>query len=221
MDGDHGPLAASLRVHKVAVLARDGDSPLLRRLRRNDSADDLGVHIEGLRDLGDGLRRGLVGVELHPVAHVEDLVHLLPGRLRLLLDDPEHRRRGQHVVLDDMQARAEEVEHLCLRAAGAVDHAVHLVAEAIRQDLLHDRRVGAGRGEDELAGRDPAAALDLPLLLKFQATAVDEIAWHRGVEGLRELRREALDEGVVPRSREAVAADAAVVRRLVRRLAAG
>ena len=85
------------------------------------------------------------------MSHVEDLVHLAPVGVALLLDGAEQGRYGEEVVLDDAAVVAYEVQHLGLCAAGAVYHAVDFGTKRVEQ-LLHYRGVGAGGGEDELSG---------------------------------------------------------------------
>ena len=58
-----------------AVLAAYGDLGVVAGLA---VADDLGVDVEAAGYVDDALCGGLVGVELHTVAHIEDGVHLFP-----------------------------------------------------------------------------------------------------------------------------------------------
>ena len=81
------------------------------------------------------------------MAHVEDLVHLLPRGATLLLDEGEEGRDGEHIVLDDVLP-LDEVEHLCLGSTRAVYHPMDPWTELLEQ-LAYDRGVGAGRGENE------------------------------------------------------------------------
>mmetsp|Transcript_63377 Transcript_63377/g.165984 ORF Transcript_63377/g.165984 Transcript_63377/m.165984 type:complete len:419 (-) Transcript_63377:326-1582(-) len=205
------------RVLEDAVLGLDRQELLAGRGLLH-AADDLRLHGEGLGDVYDRLRRRhVLAVELHAVPTVEDLVHLLPRGLRLLLDETEDRRRRQQAVLHHVQARAQEVEDLGLGAAAAVDHAVDLVAQAGLQDLLDDGRVRPRGRQHEL----PSVQLGrrLHLVLEQTPAAVCQVLRHHRVEGLRELHPQGLREDVVPRRGQAVAADAAVVARLVSRLA--
>mmetsp|Transcript_107186 Transcript_107186/g.320562 ORF Transcript_107186/g.320562 Transcript_107186/m.320562 type:complete len:223 (-) Transcript_107186:201-869(-) len=131
----------------------------------------------------------------------------------MLLQKLEEGRHGQHVVLEHVQA-LEEVQHPRLPPARAVHHAVDAVPQAALEDPAQHRRVGPRRGQEQLADRE-LLALDLDELLQAQVAAVDSLVGPPGVEGLREVCHEGLGEDVVPRARQACAADAAVVGGLV------
>lgn len=57
-------------------------------------ADDAGVDPEGGGHADNAECGGLIGIDFHPVAHVEDPVHLLPAGSRFFPDDPEQGGTG-------------------------------------------------------------------------------------------------------------------------------
>ena len=132
--------------------------------------NDLAINIELLGD-GNHFISGLfVGVNLQTVTHVEDLVHLVPVGARGGLDHLEQGRQSQHVVFHDVQF-VNEVQHLGLGAAAAMDDAVDLLAELL-QYRDHQRGVGAGGREDELAHVN---AGDFGRVGEFVRTGIDQV----------------------------------------------
>mmetsp|Transcript_85115 Transcript_85115/g.260072 ORF Transcript_85115/g.260072 Transcript_85115/m.260072 type:complete len:323 (-) Transcript_85115:687-1655(-) len=182
-------------VHELPVLGLQGD--LARPGRpRPDFADDLSADAEGLGDLDDPRRRVLVGVDLVPVTHVEDLVHLFPRSSGILLDDAEYRGDGEEAVLHHMHA-VDEVQDLRLAAAAAMHHAADVAEEAVVAHPFHHWRVRAGRRQQQLR-RGNLMPVGLDDVLEPEPAAVDELARHAAVEGLRELLHQALAQHVVP-----------------------
>ncbi len=80
--------------------------------------NNLAINIELLRDSNHLISGLFVGVNLQTMAHVEDLVHLVPISARSGLDHLEQGRQRQHVVLHDVQL-VNEMQHLGLGAATA------------------------------------------------------------------------------------------------------
>ena len=69
-----------------------------------DTPDDLGWYSEALGDLDD--TGSMLGgdVELHAMAHVKYLVHLVPRCTALLLDQLEEWWNSKHIILDHVLA---------------------------------------------------------------------------------------------------------------------
>ena len=107
-------------------------------------SNDLGVNAKPQAGGHNGFSRGLVGVDLQAMAHVEHLVHLFPRRARLLLNGLKQHGNVHHVVFDHVQARVQKVKHLGLCTARAMDHAVNL-RPVFLQESLHHRSVGSRR----------------------------------------------------------------------------
>ena len=107
-----------------------------------DAADNLGVDVERLGNLDDLLSFFGWEINLQTVTHVEDLVHLLPIGARLLVDSTEQGWDREEVVLDDVQV-LDEMQHLGLRTARTMYHAVDVMAHGI-EHLLDYGSVGAG-----------------------------------------------------------------------------
>ncbi len=84
-------------VDEFAELALDGE--LVALGASLDVANDLRIDAEALGYLDDLLSISGIEVDLKTVAHIEDLVHLLPIGATLLLDGAEKRRDGEEVVL--------------------------------------------------------------------------------------------------------------------------
>ena len=201
-------------VFESAELALDGE--LVALGARLHPADYLGVDIEGFGDVDDFLRFVWRDVDLEPVAHVEDLVHLLPIGAALLLDGLEQWRDGEEVVFDDVDV-LDEVHDFGLGTSRAVHHAVdggpHLV-----EHLLDDGGVGARGAKDEFAGVDGASR---DAVGEAEASGVDQVVGDGGVVGLGVFLRDVFGEDVVAGAGESVASHSAVVFSLVGRLAEG
>merc|ERR1740121_1540604 len=138
--------AASRIVNKLAKVGLNGalcSEPFLASIRGQSlhAADHLRLYAKRAGDLNDLGSSAPVCVDFHSVPHVEYLVHLLPRRAALLVYDSEQRGHREQVVLDHVQAPAEEVQNLRLAAPTAV----HL-GPALCQHPRDDRGVGAGRG---------------------------------------------------------------------------
>ena len=88
---------------------------------------------------------------------------------------------GEEVVLDDAAVVAHEVQHLGLRAARAVHHAVNLRAKGVEQPF-HHRSVCAGGREDELAGIQRAALYGIG---QAECAAIYQFLGHGVVVALR------------------------------------
>ncbi len=138
---------AFFSILEAAVFRQDGQTVGRSVLH---AADHTGVDAERFRDLDHLLCLVGAEVDLHAVAHVEHLVHLGPVGARLLADELEQRRDGEHVVLDHMLV-LHEVHHLGLGAAGAMHHAVDVGAHLFEY-LLDYRGIGACGREHQLAG---------------------------------------------------------------------
>lgn len=168
----------------------------------------------GFPRVGD--ERGRVGgfaVKLHAMAHVIDLVHLLPARATALLDSLEHRRDGQKVVFDEVHA-APETQALHLTATRAVDNTLELVALFLEQ--ARDKRGVGARGTQEcLPDRHTTFG---QRIIELVGAAIKQfgIGFFRARFGIffPVIRR----EQVVPRAGEAIAANTAVGSRLPNRL---
>ena len=100
------------------MCTRNGNPLAFERLT---VADDFGLNAHGHRSFDDGFGCLRIRVKFHAVAHVKDLVHLLPVRSRTLLNHFEQGRRWKEVVFDNMDV-IHEVQHLRLRASGTVHH---------------------------------------------------------------------------------------------------
>ena len=72
-------------------------------------SDDLCVDVEGAADVDHLLGIGVVDIDFHSVAHVEDAVHLAPVGLALLLYGLEEWRDGEEVVFDYVTVVGHEV----------------------------------------------------------------------------------------------------------------
>ena len=96
----------------------------------------LGVDVERLGYLDDVRCGVFVGIDLHAMSHVEHLVHLLPVGLALLVYHLEQRWGGEEVVFHHMQV-IYKMQHLRLRAAAAVYHAVDLRPVTVQYLAYH------------------------------------------------------------------------------------
>ena len=81
--------------------------------------NDLAVNVELLGNGNHLIGSLFVGVNLQAVAHVEDLVHLVPVGARGGLDHLEQRRQGQHIVFHNVQF-VNEMQYLGLRVWSAL-----------------------------------------------------------------------------------------------------
>ena len=168
--------------------------------------NNLAVNVEFFCD-GNHLIGGLiVGVNLQAVAHVEHLVHFMPVGARGGLDHLEQGRQSQHVVFHDVQF-VNEVQHLGLGAAAAMDDAVDLFAELL-QYRYHQRGVGAGGREDELAYVN---AGDFGRVGEFVRTGIDQVFRDAVVVAFIVFLSQIMVQHVVSCRGEAIAAHAAVV----------
>ena len=70
-------------------------------------ADHFCFHPEAFGNLQCPLRPFLRQVDLHPVAHVEDPVHLLPRCRALLINQSEERRNFKELVFDYLKDRIQ------------------------------------------------------------------------------------------------------------------
>lgn len=136
-------------IDECSVFGGDG---YLRGFAGFDVADDLGVDVEAAGYVDDALGGVFVGVDFHAVAHVEYFVHFFPLGGAFVVDHAEERWDGEEVVFDHVEF-VDEVEHFGLCAAAAVDHAADVWAVLV-EDAPYDWGVGAGGGEDHLAGVD-------------------------------------------------------------------
>ena len=67
------------------------------------AAYDAGRYAERFADFHHAGGMLLGQIDFHAMAHVEHLVHLLPLRAALLLDECEQRGDGEEIVLNDMK----------------------------------------------------------------------------------------------------------------------
>ncbi len=110
-------------------------------------ADDLALHMEAFWDLLDLSCRCEVGhVELHPMSHIERLVHLLPLRSWFFLDQFEEGRYWKQRILDDMDV-FDEFHDFGLASAAAMDDTVDMFSTDSMYHLLDDGCICPGRGE--------------------------------------------------------------------------
>ena len=72
-------------------------------------ADHLGIDVETLRKGNHLIGDFRTYVDLHTMAHVEHLIHLLPVCARTLVDGLEQRRNGEHIVFNDTTIVADEM----------------------------------------------------------------------------------------------------------------
>lgn len=135
------------------------------------------------------------------------LVHLLPARPTLCLDQAKQRWDGEHGVFYHLQPFAQKVENFRLGTAGAVDHAMDLCPVFI-EHLFDDRSVRPRRAEDELAG---VQWRPFHRVRQGFAAAVNEGGREEGVEGLRVFFGENFAENVVSGRSEAIRAHATVI----------
>src|SRR5690606_18276952 len=91
-------------------------------------------------------------VNFHAVAHVEHLVHFLPIRSTLFLDDFEQWQHIEKVVLDNVES-FNKVEYFRLSAAAAMNHTVYVAAHLL-QYLDDNRSVRARRREHKFPDVD-------------------------------------------------------------------
>ena len=201
-------------VNELAEFALDGE--LVAFGAGLDMANDLSIDAEALGDLYNLLRIGSVEVDLKTVAHIEDLVHLLPVCTALLLDGAEEGRHREKIVLDDVDV-LDEVHDLGLRTARAVNHTVDLRTELVEEFLDHGS-VCARRAEYEFASVDGAA---LNGVGEFEATGVDEVVGNGGIVCLRVFLSEIFGEDIMTGGGETIAAHAAIVLLLVGCLTVG
>lgn len=82
-------------VFEAAVLAGDDEVVAFAGGGGFAAAHDAGVDGEIAGDGDDVVGEGLVDVDFHAVAHVEDFVHFLPRGAGLLLDEAEEGRGGE------------------------------------------------------------------------------------------------------------------------------
>ena len=176
-------------IDELAVLAADGDLSVVAGLA---VSDDLCVNFETAAYVDDSLCGGLVGVELHTVAHIEDGVHLFPVGAALFVDEAEQRRGGEEVVLDHVQL-VDEVQHLGLGTAAAVYHTVDFWAGFVKY-AANDGSVGAGGREDHLAGIDASHFCGV---CQTFAAAIYHFVGQTIVETFRELLGIVFSEDVV------------------------
>ena len=92
--------------------------------------DHPGVDTEAFRDTDYIVGRRRVRVNLHAVSHVEYAVHLAPGGLRLLLDQPEQQWGVEQIVLDYVEP-VDEVQDFGLSSSAAMDHAPDIALSLI------------------------------------------------------------------------------------------
>ena len=183
-------------------------------LGRFRAADDLRGDAEGFA-LGDDAGCGFgIAIDFHAVAHVVHAEHFFRAGVAGLLDRGEDRRDRQEVVLDVMHACAE-ADALGLTAAGAVHHAVNVVA-VFGEELLDDRRVGAGRAHDRVADCHARVGERIG---HFVRAAVKELLIRGGVHGLGIFLEIIRAEQVMARAGQAVAANARVFKVFVGGLA--
>lgn len=82
-------------IFEAAVLAGDDEVVAFAGGGGFAAAHDAGVDGEVAGDGNDVVGEGLVDVDFHAVAHVEDFVHFLPRGAGLLLDEAEEGRGGE------------------------------------------------------------------------------------------------------------------------------
>ena len=103
---------------------------------------------------GDGhhlFRSGLRSIDLHPAAHVEDLVHLPVVRPAGLPDEPEDGRRIEKRVLHDTHGSGQVLEAFGLSTSAVVYDSINILKMSI-QYFFDDGRKCTCRAQHQFAG---------------------------------------------------------------------
>ena len=130
---------------------------------------DAGIDTKALRDGHDLFGMFRSDVDLHPVTHVEHLIHFTPVRAALLLNDAEEGRNWEEIVFDHALV-VYEVHHLGLCTTRTVDHTVDLTTQLVQQHLDH-RRIRTGRREHQFACINAQTG---NLVGQLQSTLIDQ-----------------------------------------------
>ena len=155
-------------------------------------------------------------IHLHPVAHIEHLVHFLPVSTGCLLDGGKQGRCWQQVVFDKMNI-STKFQTLGLGPAGAMDQALNLTLQ-FSQGFVDHRGVTAGWAEYRRA--DGHAAAGQGILQPVRA-AIGQVPGQVRVKSFRVLVSIIVRQHVMPGAGEAVAAHAAVGTGFIAGLASG
>ena len=114
----------------------------------------------------------MFGTEINfkTMAHIEDFIHLSPISRTFLLNKSEKWWEREQIVFDHMLA-IHEMHHLCLCAAGAVNHTMDFRAHFLKE-RLDNRGIRARGRQYEFTGRQLAS---FNLIEKFASAAVNEV----------------------------------------------
>src|SRR5690606_33584399 len=106
-------------------------------------SDNLGVYPMKFCNIDDFFGIFFLQIYLHPVAHIEYFVHLLPVGAAFFLNNSEQRWCFKKVVLDHVEV-INEMQHLGLCATAAMHQSMNVWPEVL-QHFHHDRCISACR----------------------------------------------------------------------------